>query len=166
MKIENKKAVLFHYTLRDESNGNKELESSKVTGGDPIAYLHGYGNIIDGLEEAMEGRVAGDSFSVSIEPAKAYGERNEESVQRIPVKHLLVRPGVKLEPGMIVPVQTEHGARQVMVIKAGKFNVDVDTNHPLAGKQLGFDIEIVEVRDASSEELDHGHVHGVGGHHH
>lgn len=166
MKIDNKKAVQFHYTLRDESAGNVELESSKTQGGDPVAYLHGYGNIIDGLEEAMAGKQAGDTFSVSIPAEKAYGERNEGSVQRIPVKHLLVKPGTKLKPGMVVHVQTEHGARQVVVIKAGQFNVDVDTNHPLAGKQLGFDIEIVDVRDASEEEIAHGHVHGVGGHHH
>jgi FKBP-type peptidyl-prolyl cis-trans isomerase SlyD len=164
MKIENQKAVQFHYTLRDESEGAVELESSKS--GDPVAYLHGANNIIEGLEEAMLGKVAGDTFSVSIAPEKAYGLRDENRQQRIPLKHLIVRKNAQLVPGMVVHVQTEHGARQATVIKAGKFNVDVDTNHPLAGKQLGFDIEIVDVRDASEEELAHGHVHGVGGHHH
>ncbi len=163
MKIETRKAVQFHYTLRDESAG-VELESSKS--GDPVAYLHGFNNIIEGLEEAMEGKAAGDVFSVSIAPEKAYGLREEGNQQRIPIKHLLVRKNAPLVPGMIVHIQTEQGARQATLIKAGKFNVDVDTNHPLAGKQLGFDIEIVDVRDASDEEVAHGHVHGVGGHHH
>jgi FKBP-type peptidyl-prolyl cis-trans isomerase SlyD len=163
MKIEKNKAIQFHYTLRDESAGI-ELESSKS--GDPVAYLHGFENIIEGLEDAMTDKTKGDTFSVSIAPEKAYGVRDESQQQRIPVKHLLVRKNAQLLPGTIVHVQTEHGPRQATVIKAGKFNVDIDTNHPLAGKQLGFDIEIVDVRDASEEEIAHGHVHGVGGHHH
>ena len=164
MKIEKQKAVLFHYTLRDESVGAVELETSKS--GDPVAYLHGANNIIEGLEDAMFGKVVGDTFTVTIAPEKAYGLRDESRQQRVPLKHLIVRKNAQLVPGMVVHVQTEQGARQATVIKAGKFNVDVDTNHPLAGKQLGFDIEIVDVRDASEEELAHGHVHGVGGHHH
>lgn len=165
MTIENKKAVQFHYTLRDESETPPvELESSKS--GDPIAYLHGANNIIEGLEAAMLGKAAGDTFTISIAPEKAYGLRDESRQQRVPIKHLIVRKNMPLEAGMVVQIQTEHGSRQATVIKAGKFNVDVDTNHPLAGRQLGFDIEIVDVRDASEEELAHGHVHGVGGHHH
>ncbi len=160
MKIEDKKVVQFHYRLREEGV-DKELESS--FGGEPSVYLHGAKNIIRGLEEAMLGRELGDVFSVSIPAAKAYGSRNEESQQRVPIKHLMIKKNAKLKSGMVVSIQTDQGAKQATVIKAGKFNVDVDTNHPLAGKQLGFDIEIVDVRDASDEEVAHGHAHGVGG---
>ena len=163
MKIEDKKVVQFHYRLRDEK-AEKELESS--FGGEPSAYLHGAKNIIRGLEEAMLGREVGDVFSASVPAAKAYGARNEESQQRVPIKHLMVKKNAKLKPGMIVNIQTDQGAKQATVIKSGKFNVDVDTNHPLAGKQLGFDVEILDIRDASDEEVAHGHAHGVGGHHH
>jgi len=87
-----------------------------------------------------------------------------DSIQRVPLKHLRARG--RLRPGMVAAVETEHGARQVTVVKVGKFNADVDTNHPLAGRTLSFDIEVLEVRAASEEEIAHGHAHGAGGHHH
>jgi len=152
--------VSFHYKLRDE-NG-EELESSR--GGDPAAYLHGHGNIIPGLEDAMNGKATGESFSVTVPAAEAYGERDPYKLQRVPVKHLVYRG--KLAPGMVVQLNTEHGLRAVTVLKAGRHSADIDTNHPLAGKALTFDIEVVEVRAASEEEIEHGHVHGPGGHHH
>lgn len=163
MKIAKNTVVQFHYRLRDESD-NRELESSYD--GDPVLYLHGANNIIRGLEEAMAGREKGDVFSVSVEPDKAYGRRNEEKQQRVPVKHLRISKKARLKPGMVVHIQTDEGAVAATVIKAGKFTVDVDTNHPLAGKQLGFDIEIIDVREAGEEEVAHGHAHGVGGHQH
>lgn len=162
MNIENNKVVRFHYVLRDAAGA--ELESSHD--GDPVAYLHGTGSIIPGLEEAMANKKTGDQFAVTIPPEKGYGERVEGRIQRIPVKHLLVKKNARLLPGMVVAIQTDHGARQATVIKPGKFTVDVDTNHPWAGKTLNFEIGIVEVRDATEEELAHGHAHGVGGHHH
>lgn len=152
--------VTFHYTLRDE-NG-EELESSR--GDDPDAYLHGHGNMIPGLETAMNGRAPGDTFSVTVPPAEAYGERDPYKLQRVPVKHLAYRG--RLAPGMVVQLNTEQGLRAVTVIKAGRHSADIDTNHPLAGKPLTFDIEVVDVRAASEEEIEHGHVHGSGGHHH
>ncbi len=163
MKIESKTVVQFHYRLRDEK-ADIEMESSY--GGDPIAYLHGFGNIIKGLETAMVGHEKGDIFSVTLEAKNAYGERNEEKQQRVPMKHLHVKKNAKLTPGDVVNIQTNNGVTQATVIKAGKFNVDVDTNHPLAGKTLAFDVEIVDVRAAKEEEVKHKHAHGVGGHHH
>jgi len=163
MKIEAGKVALFNYVLRDVESG-LELENSR--GADPIAYLHGFGNIIKGLEKAMLGREAGDVFSAEIEAREGYGERNEAALQRVPIKHLHVKKNAKLAAGQVVSIQTDQGVKQATVIKAGKFNVDVDTNHPLAGKKLGFDVEILEVRDATKEEIEHKHAHGVGGHQH
>jgi FKBP-type peptidyl-prolyl cis-trans isomerase SlyD len=157
--IEKNKVVQFHYTL---SESGVELENSKS--GDPIAYLHGHNNIIVGLQEAMAGKNAGDTFEVEIAPEKAYGKRNEDAKQRVPLKHLI--GAKKWRPGMVAQVETDQGQRQVTVIKVGKFNADVDANHPLAGKSLSFHIEVVDVRDASEEEISHGHAHGLGGHHH
>ena len=164
MQITKDKIVTFHYRLQDDSG--VEIESSH--GGDPMAYLHGHGNIITGLESGMEGKNAEDVFSITVEAKDAYGERLEDATQRVPLKHLNgdKRSKAKLKPGMGVSINTEEGAKQVIVIKAGKFNVDVDLNHPLAGKTLTFDVEIQSVRDASDEEIAHGHAHGGGGHHH
>lgn len=160
MNIEKGTVVQFHYHLREE-NGD-EIENSR--GGDPMAYLHGYNNVIKGMEAAMAGKSEGDIFSATILPKDAYGERQPDAKQRIPVKHLIGTKKPKV--GQMVQVQTDKGPRQVTVEKVGRFNVDVDTNHPLAGKTLVFDIEVLSVREASPEEIDHGHAHGVGGHHH
>lgn len=163
MKIEKNTVVQFHYRLR-EDQGSTELENSH--GGSPIAYLHGHHNIIRGLEKAMLGKEQGDVFSASVSAEEGYGKRVEGSQQRVPIKHLIIKKNAKLKPGMVVSIQTDQGAQQATVIKAGKFNVDVDTNHPLAGKTLNFDVEIIDVREASAEEIAHGHAHGVGGHQH
>jgi FKBP-type peptidyl-prolyl cis-trans isomerase SlyD len=157
MNIENRKVVTFHYTLSDEQG--EQLESSRE--GDPMTYLHGTGNIIPGLEKAMAGKAAGDRFEVTVEPAEAYGERNESAIQRIPAKHF--KQAGRLKPGKVVVMQTRQGPRQLTVVKVGRFNVDVDTNHPMAGLSLTFDVEVTDVRDATDEEVSHGHVHGPGG---
>lgn len=160
MQIGAETVVSFHYTLRD--NSGKELESSR--GGNPATYLHGARNIIPGLEAAMAGRVGGDSFSATIVPEEGYGLRDPGRVQRVPIKHLAFNG--KLKPGAVVQLSTSDGMRTVTVVKAGRHSADIDTNHPLAGQTLIFDIEVMEVRNASAEELAHGHVHGPGGHHH
>ena len=160
MSIVKDKVVYFHYTLNGE-NG-EVYESSKDS--HPMTYLHGHGNILPALEAELEGKSEGDQLQVTLTPEQAYGVRNEESMQRIPIKHLADKK--KLRPGMAVKVNTEKGMRDVTIIKVGKFNVDVDTNHPLAGLTLTFDLSIETVRDAEDEELSHGHVHGEGGHHH
>jgi FKBP-type peptidyl-prolyl cis-trans isomerase SlyD len=152
--------VLFHYTLRDEAGA--ELESSR--GSDPAAYLHGADNIIPGLEKAMADKAAGDVFSATVEPGEAYGEKNDERVQRVPIKHLVFKG--KLKVGDVAQLNTREGKVAVTVVKAGRHSADVDTNHPLAGKTLTFDVEVMEVREASAEEIAHRHVHGPGGHHH
>jgi FKBP-type peptidyl-prolyl cis-trans isomerase SlyD len=152
--------VTFHYTLCDEAG--EEMESSR--GGDPSVYLHGANNIITGLEAAMADKSSGDVFSVTVEPADAYGPRNPERVQRVPIKHLVFKG--KLRPGAVVQMNTGEGMRPVTVSKAGRHSADVDTNHPLAGQTLSFDIEIAEVRAATAEEMSHGHAHGPGGHQH
>jgi len=162
LNISANKVVTFHYRLSNDEG--KELENSHA--GDPVAYLHGHHGVIRGLEAAMVDKTAGDSFSVTIQPVDAYGLRNEENQQRVPIKHLHVNKKARLRPGMIVGVETEKGPKQVTIVKVGKFNVDVDSNHPLAGKVLTFDVEIQEVREASPEEITHGHAHGLGGHHH
>lgn len=159
MKIEKDRAVRFHYTVGEV--GQPATESSN--GGEPLAILIGHGNIIPGLEKAMEGREAGETFSVDVPAADAYGERKEGLTQRIPKKHF---GNQKLEPGMQVVLQTNFGPRAVTIEKVGLTAVDVDINHPMAGKDLHFDIEIVDVREASQEEIAHGHVHGDGGHQH
>ena len=160
MKIESETVVSFHYTLRDE-NG-KELETSR--GSEPSVYLHGANNIIRGLEAAMTGRESGDVFTVSLAPAEAYGMRNPDRMQRVPVKHLAFRG--KLEAGKVVQLNTSEGMRAVTVVKAGRHSADIDANHPLAGQTLTFDVEIVDLRPATPEEIAHGHAHGPGGHHH
>lgn len=160
MQIGPETVVTFHYTLRDESGA--ELETSR--GGQPATYLHGTNNIIPGLEKAMTGRASGDVFNATVSPADGYGEKNPDRVQRVPVKHLTYRG--KLSPGDVVQLSTTDGMRAVTVVKAGRHTADIDTNHPLAGQTLVFDIEVIETRPANAEELAHGHVHGPGGHHH
>lgn len=160
MNIERDTVVTFHYSLL--SAENEQLETSRD--GEPSVYLHGANNIMPGLEKSMAGKTKGDIFTVSLEAADAYGERDPKRQQRIPVKHLIYKG--RLRPGMVVQVSTEQGQRPATVIKVGKFSADLDTNHPLAGQNLSFDIEIMGVREASSEEVAHRHVHGPGGHQH
>ena len=160
MNIEKNCVVQFHYSLKDESG--EVLESTE--GKDPMAYLHGHKNMIVGLEKQMEGKSEGDKFTAQVEPKDGYGERKEGSTQRIPLKHM--HGAKKWKKGMVATVQTDQGQRQVVVQKVGKFNADCDLNHPLAGKNLSFDIEVISVREATGEEIVHGHAHGVGGHHH
>lgn len=154
MQIDNNTVVAFHYSLTEV--GGDYTEDSR--GGDPLYYLHGHRGILPGLEDAMLGHQAGDQFSVTVEPEQGYGLRNEAGIQRVPIKHLTGRKKPRL--GEIVLVNTAPGEVKATVVKIGKFNVDVDTNHPLAGKTLQFDVEILEVREATMEEVAHRHAHG------
>lgn len=160
MSIEKDSVVYFHYTLSGEDG--KAFETS--TNGHPMTFLFGHGNILPALEAEFTGKNEGDQFQVTLTPEQAYGERNEAGVQRIPIKHLATKG--KLQKGQAVKVNTDKGMRDVTIVKVGKFNVDVDTNHPLAGLTITFDVSVEQVRPAEAEELAHGHVHGVGGHHH
>ncbi|MEM7256502.1 MAG: peptidylprolyl isomerase [Pseudomonadota bacterium] len=154
MQIENNTVVAFHYVLTEI--GGDYTEDSR--GSDPLYYLHGHLGILPGLEDAMLGHQAGDQFSVTVEPEQGYGLRNKAGIQRVPIKHLTGRK--KPAIGEIVLVNTARGEVKATVVKVGKFNVDVDTNHPLAGKSLQFDVEILEVREATMEEVAHRHAHG------
>ncbi len=164
MQITADKVVSFHYRLSE--TGGAQLESSYDA--EPNLYLHGHNNLLPALEAALDGKAKGDKVTVSITPDQGYGERKEGAIQRVPIKHLIDHEKIKnkLKPGMKVVVNTQQGGWEAIVVKAGKFNVDIDSNHPLAGKNLDFELEVVDVRDASEEEIAHGHAHGVGGHHH
>jgi len=161
MLIAQDKVVLIHYTLKNDSG--EVLDSSSA--GDPLAYIHGQGNLIAGLEKALEGKQSGDKLNVSVEPSEGYGERDDSLVQQVPRRAFGGAPNV--QPGMQFHAQTSQGhTRVVTVTRIQGDMVTVDGNHPLAGENLHFDVEVTEVRDATEEELEHGHVHGPGGHHH
>jgi FKBP-type peptidyl-prolyl cis-trans isomerase SlyD len=160
-QISNNKVVSFVYELHDSDGTALENNSNAM----PMAYLHGHQNLLAGLEKAFEGKSEGDTLTVVLPPEEAYGERKTEAVQRVPIKHL-VGQYKRLLPNMIVQVNTQSGPMNVTVLKVGKFNIDVDVNHPFAGKTLKFQVKILNVRDATPDEIAHGHAHGDGGHHH
>ena len=153
MQIAKDKVVSFDYTLTDPSG--EVIDTSQ--GGEPLAYLHGGGNIIPGLENALDGKAPGDKFQVSIPPEQAYGQRDEALLQ---VYTRDVLKGVdEVEVGMQFQAETNRGMQILTVMAVDGDNVTLDANHPLAGVTLNFDVTIVDVRDATGEELAHGHVH-------
>ncbi|HEV2607547.1 MAG TPA: peptidylprolyl isomerase [Xanthomonadaceae bacterium] len=160
MKIENNAVVRFHYTVAEA--GDAEVENSRI--GDPVAILIGHKNIIPGVENALIGHEAGDRFEVMVSPEEGYGLHREGMTQRLSKK--MFPKNATLKPGAQIVLKTDHGQRMVTVQKVGMTVVDVDLNHPLAGKTLNFDIEVVDVREGNAEEIAHGHVHGDGGHAH
>lgn len=160
MQVAKDRVVRFHYTLSDADG--QRMESS--VGGEPLAMLWGHGGLIPGVEQALDGRQAGDTFEITVPPEEGYGHRREDLVQRLPKKYF--KQPEKLRPGVVTQVQTAQGPRAVTVRKVGMSVIDVDGNHPLAGQTLNFAIEVVDVREATPEEIDHGHVHGEGGAHH
>lgn len=152
--------VSFHYVLSNADG--LELESSESIG--PVAALLGHRTVMPGLEAALEGRRAGERFEVTLSPEEGFGERREGWVQRVQKKRV---PGAKrLRPGMITELQTDQGPRTVTVVKVGSSVLDVDLNHPWAGLTVNFAVEVTAVREATAEELAHGHAHGEGGHQH
>jgi FKBP-type peptidyl-prolyl cis-trans isomerase SlyD len=154
------KVVLIHYTLKNDEGA--VVDSS--AGGEPLAYIHGHGNLIPGLERELEGKETGAKLSVKIAPADGYGERDAELVQRVPRRSF---GGAAVKPGMQFQAQTSTGEARIATVTGVQGDmVMVDMNHPLAGENLNFEVEITEIREASEEELAHGHVHGPGGHHH
>ncbi len=160
MNISENCVASIHYTLTDGEG--KVIDTSE--GQEPLAYLHGAGNIIPGLERALLGKAVGDKFNVSIPASEAYGVRDDSMVQELPSNMF---SGIdKIEVGMEFHAETEHGLQVVTVTKVEGDNVTIDGNHPLAGVDLTFDVEVAEIRAASAEELEHGHAHGAGGHHH
>jgi len=162
VNVEANKVVSFHYSVSD--GGSEPVDSSRERG-EPLTVLIGHGNIIPGLEKALLGRAVGDRFEISVAPAEAYGERRANFTQRVPKKYF--EDAEHLQPGMSTVLNTrEAGPRMVVVHKIGSSVIDVDLNHPLAGKTLVFDVDIVDVRDATPEEVEHKHAHGPSGHGH
>ena len=160
MQITKDAVALIHYTLTDDEG--QTLDSS--AGGEPLAYIHGNGNLIPGLERELEGKTEGDQLDVKLAPTDGYGEFDKSLIQRVPRRAL---KGIgNLHVGMQLHAQSERGTRAVTVTQLAGDMVTLDGNHPLAGKSLNFKVEIVGVREATEEELSHGHVHGPGGHQH
>lgn len=156
MKITNNKVAAIHYTLRD--NQGNVLDTSE--GQEPLYYIHGIGNLIPGMEKGLEGKEKGNKFQIKVSPAEGYGEKSDEMIQKVPRAAFgdqEIKPGMKFS--------TQHG-EVVTVTHVGLEDITIDANHPLAGVELNFDVEVMDVREASADELAHGHVHGPGGHHH
>jgi FKBP-type peptidyl-prolyl cis-trans isomerase SlyD len=158
--IEKNRVVTLHYILRDEQGAVIDSSSGRV----PLSYLHGKGNIIPGLEQALAGKTAGDKLDVTVAPEQGYGRRDDRLVQIVPRNRF--GEVSDLKPGMQVRTSGPQGARFVTVVSVDRDFVTVDGNHPLAGRTLDFSVEIAEVRKATHEEVSHGHVHGPGGHAH
>ena len=160
MQIGDQKVVTLHYTLTD--NDGKVIDKSEDGS---FAYLHGASNIIPGLEDALTGKSAGEEMSVSVSPEQAYGVRDEAMLQQVPKN--MFEDASQIAVGTQFHAQGPNGEMLVVtVMEVEEEHVLVDGNHPLAGVELNFDVKIIDVRDASEEEVEHGHVHGPGGHHH
>ncbi len=160
MQISANKVVSIDYTLTNDQGD--VIDTSNGRG--PLAYLQGYGNIIPGLETALEGKSAGEAVQVTVAPAEGYGERDDALTQAVPRQ--MFENADEVQIGMQFQTMTEQGPHVVTVVNVDDENVTVDANHPLAGQTLNFDVSIIEVRDASEEELEHGHVHGPEGEDH
>lgn len=160
MQISANMVVSIDYTLTDDQGA--VIDSSD--GREPLAFIQGIGNIIPGLERALEGKAQGDSLKVSIAPEDAYGERSDDLTQAVPKE--MFEGADEIEVGSQFQTMSETGPQVVTVVAVDDAHVTVDSNHPLAGENLHFDVTIIEIRDASAEELEHGHVHGPEGHDH
>ncbi|MFW6312870.1 MAG: FKBP-type peptidyl-prolyl cis-trans isomerase [Spirochaetota bacterium] len=153
MVVEQDRVVSIAYTLKDDEG--QVLDSSQDNG--DFAYLHGHQNIVEGLEEALEGKQAGDKVEAVVEPEKGYGTRHDQLVFTVPRSNM---PDGELEVGMQFAAQDKEGNQQVVtLVDVGDEEVKLDANHPLAGQTLHFDVTVNDVRDASGEEVEHGHVH-------
>ena len=159
MKIADKKAVAIDFTLEDDAG--EVIEKSAEN--EPLWYLQGLGNLVPGLEKALEGKDVGDTVDVKLAPADAYGERDEKEVRKIPLRKF---KAPRIQVGGRYQVQAEDGLRVVVVKSVSGDYALVDGNHPLAGKTLHFVVKVVDVRDATEEEQQHGHVHGPDAHGH
>ncbi len=160
MNICKDKVVSIHYTLTDGENNT--LDSS--AGQEPLVYMQGHQNLIPGLEEALEGKTVGDKLSVSIPPEKGYGLRDDKNMLQVNKDQFQNVDDIQI--GMEVQTQSEQGIHVYRVSKIFGDSVILDGNHPLAGVTLNFDVEVMDLRDANAEEIEHGHVHGPDGHHH
>jgi FKBP-type peptidyl-prolyl cis-trans isomerase SlyD len=158
MQVGSQKAVTIHYVLKDDDG--EVLDSSEKR--EPLTYLHGTGSVVPGLEKALEGKAVGDAVNVTLTPDEGYGPRDERLVRNMPVRKIRE---ARIEVGGRYPADTPEGPRLVLVTALRGDYATVDANHPLAGMTLHFAVEVVGVRDATAEEMAHGHVHGPGGAH-
>ncbi len=157
MSITENKVALIHYTLKNDDGAT--LDSSE--GQEPLAYLHGHQNLVPGLEKELEGKTVGDKLNVTVAPEEGYGEKDTQLIQELPRDMF---GGVdNIEVGMEFHAQTQNGNQVVEVIDVAEDTITIDGNHPLAGMNLNFEVEVTEIRDATEEELQHGHVHGAAG---
>jgi len=157
MQVATNKAVTIHYTLTNEAGD--VVDSSRD--GDPLPYIHGVGALVPGLESELEGKSVGDNVAVTIQPEDAYGHKSDQLIQSVP-KEAFQFDG-DIEVGMRFQAETDNGVELVEVVAVDDATVTVDANHPLAGEVLNFAVEIVDVRDATAEEIEHGHIHAEGG---
>lgn len=154
MKIEADKVVSIDYTLKDDQG--TVIDTSNERG--PLSFLFGSGTIIPGLENELEGKEKGDSFSVTVEPKEGYGEYDDTMMFEVGKDQF--QDSSQIEEGMQVQAQNNQGHVQILTVKSiGDEKVTLDANHPLAGQKLFFDVSVTDVREASEEEIDHGHVH-------
>ena len=160
MEIAADRVVLINYTLKGDDGA--VIDSS--AGAEPLAYIQGHGNLVVGLEKALEGKTDGDTLAVSVAPADGYGIHDAALIQRVPKRSM--QGSGEIKKGMQFQAQTDDGVRVFTVTAVVGDMVTLDGNHPLADKTLHFDVQVVSVREATTEELEHGHVHGAGGHHH
>lgn len=167
-RITSNKVVAFHFRLCEvDAQGEHSEWLEQSNNEEPLYYLHGFHNVIVGVERALDGKKKGDKIEITLKPEEAYGERNPEHIQRVPLKNLQLAKGVKKAAvGGLARTRSERGWHNAIILKAGKFTADVDFNHPFAGRTLHYEIEVDTVRDATAEEIAHGHVHGPGGHPH
>jgi FKBP-type peptidyl-prolyl cis-trans isomerase SlyD len=160
LKVGNAMVVTLDYTLKNDEG--EVVDSS--AGKQPLVYLHGAGNIIEGLEDGLEDLVKGDTFTVSVEPKKGYGPIDKRLISELPKTRF--PEDAKIDVGQQFTINGPNGQRQVKVIEVKDDSAVIDGNHPLAGKTLNFSGTILDLREASAGELQHGHAHGPGGHHH
>lgn len=158
MQIGSQKAVTIEYTLKDDAG--EVLDTSE--GREPLTYLHGTDSIVPGLEKALDGKGEGDELEVKLAPEEAYGQRDEKLIRNMPLRRIREK---RIQVGGRYPAETPEGPRLVLVKSVNGDYATVDANHPLAGMTLHFKVKVVGVREATKEELAHGHVHGPGGHH-
>ncbi|MBU3003701.1 FKBP-type peptidyl-prolyl cis-trans isomerase [Paraglaciecola arctica] len=156
MNIAKDTVVTIHFTV--SSSDGTQIDSSK--NGEPMVFLQGSHFLIQGLEDELDGKTVGDKFVVDIAPNLAYGERHDELVQAVP-KSMFEEMDVN--PGMTFRATTDDGEQSVMILEVNEDDVIVDGNHPLAGMTLNFDVEVLDVREATHEEIAHGHPHSEEG---
>lgn len=160
MKIANNAVVSIEYTLTNDEGDVVDTSQGR----DPLGYIHGIGNLVPGLERELEGKAVGDAFQVSIPPEEAYGIQDADLIQVVPKS--VFEWIESLEVGIQIHMKSENSSQIVTVIAIAADTVTIDGNHPMAGETLNFDVSVVDIREATKEELEHGHAHGPGGAHH